>query len=154
MVKKTLFGLLLILISIQFIRPARNLGPAPSPYDIQLRHMPTVEVRRLLESACYDCHSNHTNYPWYTNVQPLGWWLASHVSEGKRELNFSEFAKLVPKRAAHKLEEATSLVSNGEMPLASYKLAHAEARLTEAQRKLLADWFDSVRATLPADVKK
>ena len=154
MVKKILLGLLVVLLAIQFIRQSKNLGVVPSPADIQVRHPATPEIQHLLATACYDCHSNHTNYPWYAQIQPVGWWLADHINEGKEHVNFSEFGLLTPKRAARKLEQCADEVTEGGMPLTSYRLVHAEARLTPAQRKTLADWFDSVRATLPTDATK
>jgi hypothetical protein len=152
--KKILLGFLVLLIAIQFIRQSKNLGPAPSPWDIQVRHRTSVDERRLLETACYDCHSNHTNYPWYAEVQPVGWWLASHIADGKRHLNFSTFDQLAPSRAARKLQQCIDEVTDGGMPLSSYKLVHADARLTAAERKILINWFDSMRETIPAGVNK
>ena len=153
MVKKILLGLLVLLLAIQFIRQSKNFAPAPSPADIQIRHPLPPETRRILETACYDCHSNYTRYPWYAEVQPVSWWLADHIKEGKSHINFSEFDRLTPKRAARKLEQCADEVTDGGMPLTSYKFIHAEARLTDAQRKTLADWFDAVRATIPVAEK-
>ena len=154
MVKKILLGLLVVFIAIQFIRQSKNLGPAPGPADILAQHSAPAEVKQLLQTACYDCHSNSTHYPWYAEVQPVGWLLADHIKEGKQHVNFSAFASYTPKRATRKLEQCSDEVTEGGMPLASYKIAHPEARLSSAQRKLLADWFDSVRATLPPDTEE
>ncbi len=146
---KTLLGLGIIVISMQFYRPVKNLGsPAPDARDLLARHPAPPEVQTLLQNACYDCHSNTTRYPWYAEIQPVGWWLASHVQDGKKHLNFSTFADYTTKRAARKLEEASEVVREGEMPLASYKFAHAEARLTPEQTQRLADWFAAVRARI------
>ena len=149
--KKILLGLLLIFVAIQFIRQPKNLGPESSLSDLQVHHPSPPEVREVLANACYDCHSNRTRYPWYAEIQPVGWWLASHVKDGKRHLNFSEFDPLTPKRMVRKLTQCSNEVTEGDMPLTSYKLAHPEARLTDAQRKLLVAWFDSERAKIPAD---
>lgn len=151
MLKKILLALLLVLVAIQFIRPAKNLAAEPSPSDIAAAHSAPPEVRRILENACYDCHSNTTRYPWYADVQPIGWWLADHVKDGKRHLNFSEFAAYTPNRSRDKLEEAIEEIHEGEMPLKSYTLIHASARLTDAERTALVNWFQSVRATFPAE---
>jgi uncharacterized membrane protein len=149
MVKKILLGLLVLFIAIQFIRQSKNLGASPGPADLFAQHQAPDDVKQLVQTACYDCHSNTTRYPWYAEVQPVGWFLADHIKEGKRHLNFSGFGQLPPKRAARKLEQCADEVSEGGMPLASYRLVHADARLTDAQRKLLVAWFDSVRAQLP-----
>lgn len=149
--KKLLLGALAFIVAIQLIRQPKNLGAAAGPADLIVSTAPDPEVRRLLENACYDCHSNTTRYPWYAEVQPLGWWLASHVKEGKEHLNFSTFGLLPPKRAARKLEECAEEVTEGGMPLSSYKIAHPEARLTPAQRKLLGNWFGLERSKYPAE---
>ena len=99
-----------------------------------------AEVDAILKSSCYDCHSNNTHYPWYANIQPVAWWLADHVNEGKREINFNEFLTYKPKKAHHKMEEVAEMVNEGEMPLQSYTIVHRDASLSDAQRKLVADW--------------
>ncbi len=70
-------------------------------------------------------------------MQPLGWWLANHVAEGKEELNFSEFTNLPPEGRAHKLAEIIEQVEHSEMPLRSYTLLHREANLTQAEKEIL-----------------
>ena len=91
---KILLGLAVVFLVIQFIRPAKNLSAATAfagPADITVLHPPSPAVRQILAESCYDCHSNHTRYPWYAEIQPVSWWLAHHIKEGRRELNFSEF---------------------------------------------------------------
>lgn len=140
MVKKILLGLAALLLVIQFIRPAKNVSQGLSTNDISEVYpdMPQ-EIHVLLQKKCYDCHSNNTTYPWYSNLQPVAWWLADHVAEGKEHLNFSEFATYEKKKADHKLEELVEEVSEGEMPLKSYTLIHREAKVT-------ADEVDAIRA--------
>lgn len=92
-------------------------------------------------------------YPWYSNVQPLAWWINDHVKEGKGEFNYSEFTTYSPKRARHKLEEVAEQVNEHEMPLNSYTWIHAEARLTDAERKVLTDWAMATRESIPAPPK-
>ena len=148
MIKRILLGLLIVFAAIQFIRPAQNLAPATGPNDITTRFPVSPEVRQILEMACFDCHSNHTRYPWYANVQPAGWFLAQHVNEAKRHLNFSEFATYKPERATRKLEQAIDEVKEGGMPLGSYTLLHPDARLTPAQIQLFVDWAEAARRSL------
>lgn len=89
---------------------------------------------------------------WYENIQPIGWWTANHVSEGKDELNFSEFNTYENKRKAHKLEEIAEMVEEGEMPLKSYLITHGGAKLNEEQKKQLVDWaLTEMRKFEPAD---
>ena len=151
LLKRSLLVLALVFVAIQFVRPARNVAAAPSPDDITARYPTPPAVKQLLAVACYDCHSNTTRYPWYADIQPVAWWLAGHVNDAKRRLNFSEFAAYAPKKAVVKLEDLVDQVNEGEMPLPSYRLGHADARLTPEQRKLLADWADAVRERILAE---
>ena len=150
LLKKIILGLVVLFIAIQFVRPAKNIAARPSENDITDHHPTPPAVKQLLAVACYDCHSNNTRYPWYANVQPAAWWLASHVNDGKAHLNFSEFADYSPKRAANKLDQVIDELTDNAMPLASYKLGHPDARLTPGQTKLLTDWADSVRQQILA----
>lgn len=148
MVKKILIGLVIVLVILQFIRPERNISTAASANDIRVTHAVPANVLSVLKRACYDCHSNNTNYPWYTNIQPVGWWMQHHVNEGKEELNFSEFGTYSAKKAAHKLEETAEMVEEKEMPLESYTWIHKDAKLSADEIKLVADWANALKAQI------
>lgn len=94
----------------------------------------TPETRALAKRACFDCHSNETTWPWYSNIAPISWGVQRHVNEGRRTLNFSEWNR--PQREA---DEAAEEVAEGEMPPGYYLLVHPEARLTDAERRALVD---------------
>lgn len=100
---------------------------------------------RILKFSCFDCHSNHTRYPWYAEINPIGWWLNYHVNEGKLELNFSEFIPYPVKKKNKKLEEIGEQVKDHQMPLSSYTLLHKNASLNEAQIKALVLWSENAR---------
>jgi len=104
----------------------------------------------VLQRSCADCHSNNTVYPWYANVQPVAWWLADHVNEGKGELNFDEFLTYSPKKAHHKLEEVIDMIKEGEMPLGSYTWIHRNAILSPAQKEALTTWADGLMKEIAA----
>lgn len=140
---------LALLIGIQFVRPAKNLGAADGPGDVSSRLAVPPGVRRMLADACYNCHSDHTTYPWYADVEPVGWWLAHHVNEGKAHLNFSRFAAYAPKRAGRKLDGIAELVDKQDMPMASYTWLHPEARLTAEQRAQIVAWAQAARSQFP-----
>ena len=142
MIKKIAYVLLVALIIIQFFKPERNLSTTRSANDITNKYAVPASVQEILKTSCFDCHSNNTVYPWYANIQPVAWWLADHVNEGKRELNFSEFLTYSPKKAHHKLEEVNDMVKEGEMPLQSYTIIHQNAKLSEAQKLEIATWAD------------
>jgi Haem-binding domain len=144
MVKKIAIGLLVALVIIQFFRPARNISSEKSSNDITNKYAVPASVQEILKTSCYDCHSNNTVYPWYANIQPVAWWLADHVKEGKKELDFSEFLTYSPKKAHHKLEEVNEMVKEGEMPLQSYTIIHQNAKLSEPQKLEIATWADGL----------
>ena len=138
-------GLLFALLgAIQFVQPARNTAAGPGPDDINVKHPVPPPVLSLLQGACYDCHSNNTVYPWYARVQPVGWWLARHVQDGRRHLDFSAFGTYPPKRAASKLNDLVNELEQHSMPLPSYTWMHPAARLTPAQVKLITDWAEGL----------
>ncbi len=142
-------------IIIQFIRPDRTAGPAGGESHVSARFPVSPEVGTILANSCYDCHSNATKYPWYSEVQPIGWWLQSHIEDGRRELNFDEFLSYGLPRQFRKFQEIESEVREELMPLPSYLPMHPEARLTLEHRQLLTSWSqalrDSMRAWYPED---
>ncbi|MDB6168867.1 MAG: hypothetical protein JWM88_1731 [Verrucomicrobia bacterium] len=151
MKRKLLAVLVAILLVIQVFRPDRNVSAAAAfagRDDITALAPPPPEVRKILEAACYDCHSNHTEYPWYSNVQPVGWWLAQHVHDGKKQLNFSEFNAYSMKRKMKKLEDLCDEVREGTMPYKSYGWMHRGARLSESERSALCAWSEAVQEQL------
>ena len=150
---KVLLGLLAVLIIIQFFRPEKNQSEAATPNDLFAHYSATDSLKQLIKTSCYDCHSNNTRYPWYSQIQPVAWWLDDHVREGKREFNFSEFASYPAKKADHKMEEFIELVKKEEMPLTSYTVLHDDARLTDEQRVALTNWAAGIRKEIQSNIK-
>ena len=159
MLKKILIVLVAIFILIQFFRPAKN-NSGVAPHPMSAKYPMPAEVATIFKGACYNCHSNKTEYPWYAEVQPVAWWLANHVKEGKQRLNFDDFTSRRIAFQNHKLEEIGEQVEEKKMPLPSYTWLglHPEARITEAQRDLIIDWahaqMDSLKNQYPADSLK
>jgi mono/diheme cytochrome c family protein len=125
-------GLVLVLafVAIQFVPYGRDhvnppVGAEPS-WD-------SSETRALARQACFDCHSNETEWPAYSSVAPISWLIQHDVSEGRAVLNFSEW-----QRRQEEAKEAAEEVLEGEMPLRMYQLIHAHARLSAADRERLA----------------
>jgi hypothetical protein len=112
-------------------------------------------VHHILKPSCYDCHSNNTVYPWYSKIQPVAWWLNDHIVEGKKEINFSEFASYRIGRQFKKLDEIVKQVKQGEMPLSSYTLMHRNGNVTTEQKLTITNWAtaisDAIKAKYPAD---
>jgi len=143
-IKPVLLALLALLAIIQFFQIAKTNPPHDTSKDFITIQNPPQEVAKLLQDACYDCHSHLTEFPWYTNVQPLAWWIKDHINDGRRHLNFSTWADLNAKRKARKAEELVEMVGEEEMPLKSFTWTHPEARLTNLQRKKMVDWLKTV----------
>ncbi len=144
MAKKILIGLLLLVVVMQLLQPTKNVSEGISENDISIVYAMPIDVQNVLEKKCYDCHSNNTHYPWYINIQPIGWWMASHIKDAKDHLNFSEFKTYTEKRAADKLEEMLEEIKEGEMPLKSYVWLHADAKVTPEETKAINDWVQSL----------
>lgn len=141
-VKRILTPLLVILLLIQLIRIDKTNPTSDPSQDLIAILQPPDEIAHIIKSACYDCHSHHSTYPWYTNIAPISFWIKNHINEGRHHLNFSEWGTYADKRAHHKLEECYEEVLEGHMPLPSYLWMHPEARIDDRQRKSLAGWFE------------
>lgn len=156
MIKKISIALLVILIAIQFIPYEKNTSDDQT-YAISKSYDVPENIQTIFKNACNDCHSNSTVYPWYSNIEPVGYWLNDHIVDGKRHLNFSEFTKLPLAVQNHKLEETIEMVEEGEMPLEDYTNfgLHAEANLNQDQREEIISWAKDqmamLAATYPAD---
>jgi len=135
-------------IGIQFIPVQRNQSSAIFHSDfINVYPVPDA-VQNKLWVACYDCHSNNTRYPWYNNVQPVAWFLESHVAEGKAELNFSEWDAYSARRKRNKLKSIISQISDDKMPPSSYALMHRDAILSKEEKKSLLEWLQQLKDSL------
>jgi len=150
MLKKTLLFLLITLIIIQFIHPKKNKAEGTQTNSIETVFPVPENVKAVLAKACNDCHTNNTNYPWYTRIQPIHWWLNNHIKEGKGHLNFDEYTNRNLRSQYHKMEEIVEQVKEGEMPLESYTWMHNDANLTEAEKTELINWADGIRDSLEA----
>ncbi len=151
--KKILLSLLIVLVVIQFIKPARNVSGQVLPTDITKIYNVPVSVQHVLKTACYDCHSNNTNYPWYVNIQPISWLLAHHIKDGKAELNFSGFGSYSERKQRSKLNDLAGTVHDNEMPLSSYTLMHKSARLSNNEKALIMDWATKTKDSLTSKIK-
>ncbi len=145
-----MYALLAALVIIQFIRPTPNNSVGPYQDDISLKYPMNAEVKTTLQKACYDCHSNQTTYPWYSMIQPVGWWLQHHVDEGKEHLNFHTFLSYSAKKQDHKLEEIEEAVTDGWMPLDSYTWLHKNAVLQEQEKAAIIAWVKESRKNTSA----
>ena len=98
------------------------------------------EAGKVLAQACGNCHSNHTEWPWYSHVAPLSWCIQSHVRKGREELNFSKWTSYSARQRRAKLDSICGLISTGRMPPWSYTMLHPEARLTAKEKRSVCVW--------------
>lgn len=144
-VKKIAIVLLVVLVGMQFYRPEKNQAVGDYVAAFESETQPSAEVKHILKTACYDCHSANTEYPWYNNIAPISYWMADHVSEGKEHLNFSDWENYTAKKKDHKLEEVIEEVKEGHMPLNEYTWTHADAQLGQEQITALVTWAEEAR---------
>jgi mono/diheme cytochrome c family protein len=128
-IRRTLLGLVVVLVLIQFIPYGR--GHASPPVVLE-PVWDSPATRELFFRSCGDCHSNETSWPWYSNIAPVSWLVQKDVDEGREEFNVSEW-----NRTENEGDEAAEEVREGEMPLFIYTLTHPEARLSDADREAL-----------------
>ena len=145
--------LVVAFIGIQFVRPVRTNPQVDEGQTIFARTQMTPQVSAILDRSCRDCHSNKTDWPWYTNVAPLSWWISNHVADGRKDLNLSEWGRLARDRQDRKLRQICDEVSDGVMPLSSYLPMHPQAKLSAEDKKILCDWTDAERQRMSQEAK-
>lgn len=147
--KYALIGLLIVLVVIQFIGPERPEVQEDNPQDLFVISQIDPATSALIKSACYDCHSMETKYPWYAGVAPVKWSIYHHIEEGREELNFSKWGSMETERKIKKLKEMVEEIEEGEMPLRGYVKMHPKADLNETQKVILIDWARDFASRLP-----
>lgn len=137
MLKKTAIFIVIILFAIQFI----SVDKTNPPVDIEATLKAPNEVMNILKKGCYDCHSNETKWPSYSDIAPASFFIASHVKKGRRAMNFSTWNDMDEKIKQQRIKRAIQTVNNGMMALPSYKSAHEEAELNKNEKAVLTAWF-------------
>lgn len=145
------FGLVLLLslIRLQYVTTNRNESAIVPKTDFMLVNDVPKNINKMLQTSCYDCHSNNTEYPWYNRIQPFAWLIEDHINEGKEELNFSEWDDYSNRRKKSKLKSIISQVKDDEMPLSSYTIIHGDAKLSESDKEEIINWVTQLRDNLP-----
>jgi len=151
--KRVVLALVVIFVLMQLYRPSRDNPPVDQTKTMEKTMQIPANVQATLSRACNDCHSSKTVYPWYSNVAPVSWFLASHIEDGRREMNMSEWATYSARKRRRRLEQICEQVNKKEMPLPSYLWLHPDAKLSDADRNLLCDWANAEKAKIPATAK-
>lgn len=141
MIKRIVLILIGILLVAQLMQPDRSVPATDPATDMLSSTNAPTDIQAWVKGACYDCHSYETVYPWYAHVTPFNFWLQDHINEGREVLNFSRWDQYAVTKAARECGEETA---EGEMPPNNYTWMHAHARLTDAQRQQVANWFNSL----------
>jgi hypothetical protein len=142
--------LFLLFAGAQFVGPERTNPPAAAGQSLEERARVPPEVAAVLNRSCMDCHSNRTDWPWYSNVAPASWFVVDHVNHGRSHLNFSEWGKYSRRDAVELLNGVCATAKGGSMPLGSYTLVHRGARLSPADVKTLCAWAGEEQGRLLA----
>jgi hypothetical protein len=132
--KIALILMAVILIAIQFI-PVNKTNP---PVTAELNA--PVEIMSVFKKSCYDCHSNETEWPWYSFVAPVSWIVSGDVKDGRLHLNFSKWGNFSRKDIVKMKEEIWEEIERGKMPLGKYIFMHPEAELDHKEKDLIKEW--------------
>jgi hypothetical protein len=129
-----------VLIGLQFTSPAHTNPPVDEAKALENMTALPSEVSRTFANSCNDCHSNKTNWRWYTYVAPVSWFTVGHVNQGRSELNFSEWGTYGSRMKETRLRAICQQSEKGTMPLASYTFVHREVKLSPDQVGAICDW--------------
>lgn len=144
----------IIFIALQFARPAKTNPPIDPAQTLQAHAQLTAEVETIFNRACRDCHSNETDWPWYSQIAPVSWLVADDVRIGRRQLNFSEWGHYNARQAEQKLEEICAVVEAGAMPPRSYTLTHQGAKLSDADVRTICAWTVATQQRMNEQAKQ
>jgi|TARA_R110002051_G_scaffold324795_1_gene423794 hypothetical protein len=136
------------LIVIQFFPITLNESDTVPQSDFMVVNQVPATIKNRLQVSCYDCHSNNTDYPWYSKIQPAAWYLEDHIQEGKDELNFNEWAEYSDRRKNSKLRSIISQIEEDKMPLDSYTLIHRDAILSDEDKRMIIDYMTALKDSL------
>tara|TARA_R100000988_G_scaffold89383_1_gene52791 strand:- start:227 stop:682 length:456 start_codon:yes stop_codon:yes gene_type:complete len=139
---------LVALIVIQFFPITLNESDTVPQSDFMVKNQVPATIKNRLQVSCYDCHSNNTDYPWYSKIQPAAWYLEDHIQEGKDELNFNEWATYSDRRKNSKLRSIISQIEEDKMPLDSYTLIHRDAILLDEDKTMIIDYIAALKNSL------
>ena len=134
--------LFLCFIVMQFFRPDLSNPQVNDAETLEAATQVPENIAAILQRSCSDCHTNKTFYPWYAQIVPSSWFLAQHIDEGRRELNFSVWNTYETRKKRRKLDEICEQVKAKAMPLPSYLWIHWSAKLSDEEIKVLCDWTE------------
>ncbi|NOR86239.1 MAG: cytochrome C [Bacteroidales bacterium] len=144
---RILFILLIaIFVLAQFVPIDKTNPEFEASNDLIVMENPPEDIAQMLRAACYDCHSNETVWPWYSNVAPISIIVEKHVVEGRDNLNFSFWGEFDQEDKDYVIEEIIEEIEEGDMPFPGYDLAHSDAKLSAEQQEKLFAWLRSLQS--------
>ncbi len=141
----SVIGIFILMQAYPVSRPAVS---HENPNDIIATANVPDNIASMLKTACYDCHSNETVYPWYSYVAPVKWLVYRDTRVGREELNFSDWNSMSKMDRATALSDISEEVAEGDMPMAIYPIMHSDAKLSDEDRQAIADWADELTEAL------
>ena len=144
--------LLVVFLVAQFFSPEKNNGSVDTVNGFIAETNPPEKVVSILKNTCFDCHSSTTRYPWYNSITPVNYWLAEHINDGKKHLDFSVWSTYSLKKKEHKMDELVEEVLEKEMPLDSYTWTHKDAILSDEEIKVVTSWATKVQENYKAQI--
>jgi len=147
-VKLLILVLLIAVVIIQFIPNDKPEVVLTNENDLIYNNQLPEKIRVMLKESCYDCHSNETIYPWYSNVAPVSWLVVRDIKLGRDELNFSHWESQSKIDKAKNLDKIIDEVTDENMPMPIYTIMHANAKLSDDDRRLITEWADSYAESL------
>ena len=144
---KTLISVIVLAAVAITVKHVRSEPLAASEHNSPLPVLFNSQPAQVLLRACGNCHSNHTDWPWYSRIAPVSWWIGLHVREGRAKLDFSEWETYSTRQKRDKLESVCGVISTGRMPPWSYTAMHPEARLTDTDKSAVCNWVKKEAGT-------
>jgi hypothetical protein len=142
-IRIALLPMIAVFVIIQFFQPEKNRGEMTEAHLLE-QGVVDDELKTVLKNSCLDCHTNQTKYLWYHHIAPVSWMINNHITNGKSELNLSEWGNWEPLDQIGALDKMTDEIKSGEMPLKPYVLMHPKAKLTEEQKEQFYTWADKL----------
>lgn len=142
-VKIVVIALIAIFVLLQFVGVEKNDAEFRDVANFEKETKPSKEIAAILEKQCYDCHTNKTEYPWYSKIAPVSLWMADHIEEGNEHFDLTNWNNYNDKKKDHKLDELIEEVEEGKMPLKEYTWTHGD--ITEVEKEALVKWAKEAR---------
>jgi cytochrome c553 len=138
---------------IQFFQPEKNTSDDVKNLILTSEELPE-NVKEILKTSCFDCHSNNTNYLWYHKIAPVSWLVSKDVIKGKKELNFSEWGEMDDYDKIGAIEDIRQEIEQKTMPIKPYIMMHPDAKLSDEEVAALTAWIDKKAGELVKSSEK